>query len=103
MQKKHLIYLLFSCVLVACSNYNEVIKGDDYVKKFELANSLYDDEDFLKSIVLETYYAHLSKLLAFSGQKIKSGEVLGLGGNTGHSFGSHLHFEVRFYDDSIYL
>ena len=50
---------------------------------------------------LETYYAHLSKLLVFSGQKVSSGEVLGLGGNTGHSFGSHLHFEVRFYDSSI--
>ena len=50
---------------------------------------------------LETYYAHLSKLLTFSGQKIKSGDVLGLGGNTGHSFGSHLHFEVRFYDNTI--
>ncbi len=50
---------------------------------------------------LETYYAHLSKLLTFSGQKVKSGDVLGLGGNTGHSFGSHLHFEVRFYDNTI--
>ena len=50
---------------------------------------------------LETYYAHLSKLLSFSGQKVKSGDVLGLGGNTGHSFGSHLHFEVRFYDNTI--
>ena len=50
---------------------------------------------------LETYYAHLSKLLVFSGQQIKSGEVLGLGGNTGHSFGSHLHFEVRFYDAAM--
>jgi len=50
---------------------------------------------------LETYYAHLSKLLVFSGQQIKSGDVLGLGGNTGHSFGSHLHFEVRFYDAAM--
>ncbi|MBT5438423.1 MAG: peptidoglycan DD-metalloendopeptidase family protein, partial [Flavobacteriales bacterium] len=50
---------------------------------------------------LETYYAHLSKLLTFSGQKVTSGDVLGLGGNTGHSFGSHLHFEVRFYDNTI--
>ncbi|CAN5149534.1 hypothetical protein BH09BAC5_BH09BAC5_10970 [soil metagenome] len=45
---------------------------------------------------LETYYAHLSKLLVTSGDDIEAGMVLGLGGNTGHSFGSHLHFEMRF-------
>ena len=47
---------------------------------------------------LETFYAHLSKLLVFPDQEIKAGEPLGLGGNTGRSFGSHLHFEIRFYD-----
>lgn len=45
---------------------------------------------------LETYYAHLSKLIATVGQEVAAGDVLGLGGNTGHSFGSHLHFETRF-------
>ncbi|MEO5644331.1 MAG: peptidoglycan DD-metalloendopeptidase family protein [Bacteroidia bacterium] len=45
---------------------------------------------------LETYYAHLSKLLVHPGDDIEAGMTLGLGGNTGHSFGSHLHFEVRF-------
>lgn len=45
---------------------------------------------------LETYYAHLSKLLVRPGEDIEAGMTLGLGGNTGHSFGSHLHFEVRF-------
>jgi LysM repeat protein len=45
---------------------------------------------------LETYYAHLSKLLVHPGQDLTAGEILGLGGNTGHSFGSHLHFEVRY-------
>jgi hypothetical protein len=50
---------------------------------------------------LETFYAHLSKHLCAPNQEVKAGEPIGLGGNTGHSFGSHLHFEVRFYDGSI--
>jgi murein DD-endopeptidase MepM/ murein hydrolase activator NlpD len=50
---------------------------------------------------LETFYAHLSKLLVFPDQEVKAGEPIGLGGNTGHSFGSHLHFEVRFYDSPM--
>ncbi|TND09640.1 MAG: metalloendopeptidase-like membrane protein [Bacteroidetes bacterium] len=50
---------------------------------------------------LETYYAHLSKILVKPGQEIKAGEVLGLGGNTGRSRGSHLHFEVRYKGQPI--
>ncbi|MDQ3111754.1 MAG: peptidoglycan DD-metalloendopeptidase family protein [Bacteroidota bacterium] len=45
---------------------------------------------------LETYYAHLSKLMVKPGDAIEAGMTLGLGGNTGHSYGSHLHFEMRF-------
>lgn len=47
---------------------------------------------------LETFYAHCSKLLVAPNTEVKAGDPIGLGGNTGHSFGSHLHFEVRFYD-----
>ena len=50
---------------------------------------------------LETFYAHLSKLLVTPNQEVKAGEVIGLGGNTGHSFGAHLHFEIRFFDTPI--
>lgn len=50
---------------------------------------------------LETVYAHLSKILVEPGQKIESGQVLGLGGNTGHSYGSHLHFEMRYLGQAI--
>ena len=50
---------------------------------------------------LETFYAHLSKLLVVPNQLVEAGETIGLGGNTGHSYGSHLHFEVRFYDIPI--
>lgn len=50
---------------------------------------------------LETFYAHLDKHLVVPNQIVEAGEPLGLGGNTGHSYGSHLHFEVRFYDIPI--
>lgn len=47
---------------------------------------------------LETFYAHLSKHLVFPNDEVVAGQPIGLGGNTGRSFGAHLHFEVRFYD-----
>jgi murein DD-endopeptidase MepM/ murein hydrolase activator NlpD len=50
---------------------------------------------------LETLYAHLSQRTVEPGQWVEAGEVLGLGGNTGRSHGSHLHFEVRFLDQPI--
>ena len=50
---------------------------------------------------LETLYAHLSKINVTAGKYIQAGDRLGLGGNTGHSRGSHLHFEVRFLGQQI--
>jgi murein DD-endopeptidase MepM/ murein hydrolase activator NlpD len=50
---------------------------------------------------LETLYAHLSKALVTANQEIKAGELIALGGNTGHSTGPHLHFEIRYLGGPI--
>ena len=44
---------------------------------------------------LETIYGHLSQQLVSENDVVKAGDVIGLGGNTGRSTGSHLHFETR--------
>ena len=44
---------------------------------------------------LETYYGHLSGWLVKENQEVRAGDPIGLGGNTGRSTGSHLHFETR--------
>jgi murein DD-endopeptidase MepM/ murein hydrolase activator NlpD len=40
-------------------------------------------------------YGHSSRLLVKEGQQVRAGDRIALVGDTGHSFGSHLHFEVR--------
>jgi peptidoglycan hydrolase CwlO-like protein len=45
--------------------------------------------------VITTLSAHLENRLVTDGQRVEKGQILGYMGNTGRSFGAHLHFEVH--------
>lgn len=42
-----------------------------------------------------TLYAHLNRVNVYLGQEVNEGQVIGSIGNTGNSYGAHLHWEVR--------
>ena len=51
---------------------------------------------------LYTVYAHMSEILAVRGQHVKTGDVLGRVGATGMTTGPHVHFEVRWNENSFH-
>ena len=89
--------------------YLKVNSGDTIVAAFDGKVRIvkYERRGYGKYVVirhdngLETVYGHLSKQLVEENQLVKAGEVIGLGGNTGRSTGSHLHFETRFLGIAI--
>jgi outer membrane protein assembly factor BamD len=53
---------LLSCILLSCSEYNKVLKSDDYNRKFEYANNLYDGKKYARSIAIyEQVYQRFPK------------------------------------------
>jgi murein DD-endopeptidase MepM/ murein hydrolase activator NlpD len=86
----------------------DLITGDPVVAAFDgMVRITTYERGFGKVIVLrhanglETIYGHLSKILVDTNQIVKAGERIALGGNTGRSTGSHLHFEVRYLGKAI--
>ena len=50
---------------------------------------------------LETVYAHLSEVLVDINQTVTAGDIIALGGNTGHSTRPHLNYEIRFLGNAF--
>lgn len=50
---------------------------------------------------LETWYAHLCRPNVNQNDYVKAGQVIGFGGSTGRSTGPHLHYEIRYQDQTF--
>ncbi|SHK44553.1 peptidoglycan DD-metalloendopeptidase family protein [Fibrobacter sp. UWEL] len=50
---------------------------------------------------LTTLYAHLASWKVKVGDELQAGDTVGVGGNTGRSFGAHLHFEMKY--NGVYI
>ena len=61
---------------------------DEWGQSWGYHVSIYHDDNY------STLYAHMSEVAVSSGQWVEKGQVIGYVGNTGYSFGNHLHFEV---------
>jgi murein DD-endopeptidase MepM/ murein hydrolase activator NlpD len=80
--------------------------GDTVVAAFsgKIRHAAYNSGGFGNLVIIrhcngmETYYAHLSKILVDINDEVKEGQVIGLGGSTGRSVSPHLHFEMRYLD-----
>ncbi len=72
---------------------NEVLQGKDpeshHLGGHGLAVIVQHDDG------TQTLYAHSSKVLVTKDQRVEAGDVLGLVGDTGHSFGAHLHLQIQ--------
>jgi murein DD-endopeptidase MepM/ murein hydrolase activator NlpD len=77
------------------ASFDGIVKKSDYVSGY---GNLVVVKHFNG---LETYYAHLSKILVAEGDTVNAGEKIALGGNTGRSTGPHLHYEIRYRGAAI--
>ncbi len=50
---------------------------------------------------IETRYGHMSRLVAYAGENVKKGDLIGYVGSTGRSTGPHLHYEVRIAGTAV--
>ncbi len=84
---------------IAASGTVAIVAAADGVVSRSYYSSSYGNVVFISHSIggqlYTTVYAHMSSRKASSGQVVAKGQLIGYMGNTGHSYGQHLHFEVH--------
>jgi peptidoglycan hydrolase CwlO-like protein len=84
---------------IAASGKVPIVAAADGVVSRSYFSSSYGNAIFITHYIngkqYTTVYAHMSSRMASNGQTVKKGQQIGLMGNTGRSFGQHLHFEIH--------
>ena len=84
---------------IAASGNVPIVAAADGVVSRSYFSSSYGNAIFITHYIngkqYTTVYAHLSSRMASNGQTVKKGQQIGMMGNTGNSFGQHLHFELH--------
>jgi murein DD-endopeptidase MepM/ murein hydrolase activator NlpD len=76
--------------------------GDGNIELAEYNTTGYGNNIWIRhSFGYRTHYAHMLKLKARTGQRVKRGETIGWLGSTGKSTGPHLHYEVEKLGEKI--
>lgn len=81
--------------------------ADGVVRTASEAGGAYGVNVYIDHVIdgelVTSHYAHMQygSLEVVSGQRVEVGDTIGLTGNTGRSYGAHLHFEIRYNDTAI--
>jgi len=92
--------------VLAAAGGEVVVAGDDTKTIYGYFRNMYGNLVVLKHTLPEfdqpvfTLYAHLSKVDVQEGDPVEGGQKIGEVGSTGSATGSHLHFEVRFGENT---
>lgn len=86
---------------VISAGYGVFSGGNDPNDPYGLAVTIQHDFGY-KGRRLYTIYGHMDRVDAVVGQRVNTGDPIGIVGNTGKTTGPHLHFEVRIANNSFF-
>lgn len=87
--------------VVVSAGYGLYLGNNDPTDPYGLAVTIKHDFGY-NSHQLYTVYAHMDRIDTSRGEIVTAGTPIGIVGDTGHTTGSHLHFEVRIDSNSYF-